>query len=184
MAASRSLRALGGWDFVTRGRFEARHDGHVWTVDLDYFDFGEKLHLYRDGVEVEVQRSPATFHLGDSASIEASMSVLGMRQVDLVVDGETTMLTPVGGTAEAWRLQLERERPGFSRLIGAISWTVLAVALIYEVPQLIALISGVVGADYEPPFTLPGVANFALGMAALAAALERALRLKSNRWLG
>ena len=181
---SRSLRPLGGWDLIARGRFETGHDGHVWTVDLDYFDFGEKLHLYRDGVEVEVQKSPATFHLGAGATIEASMSVLGMRQVDLVVEGETTMLTPVEGTAEGWRLQLERERPRLSRLIGAISWTVLAVALVYEVPQLIALIGGLVGAEFEPRIMLPGVANFTLGIAALAAALERALRFKSNRWLG
>ena len=161
-----------------------RHGGHVWTVDLDYFDFGENLHLYRDGVEVEVQKSPATFHLGGSATIEAAMSLLGMQRVDLVVDGEATMLTPVEGTAEAWRLQLERERPGVSRLIGAISWTVLAVALVYEVPQLIALIGRVIGADFEPPVTLPGAANFILGIAAFAAALERALRFKSSRWLG
>ncbi len=158
MSASRSLRSLGGWDIVARGRFEARHDGHLWTVDLDYFDFGEKLHLYRDG--------------------EASMSLLGMKQVDLIADGETTMLTPVEGTTEAWRLQLERERPELSRLIGAISWTVLVVALIFEVPQLIALAGG------NPPFLLPGAANFVLGLAALVAAIERALRFKSDRWLG
>ncbi len=177
VTASRSLEPLGGWDIVARGRFEARHDGHIWSVDLDYFDFGEKLHLYRDGVEVEVQKSPATFHLGPGATIEASMSLLGMRQIDLVVDGETTTLTPVDGTAEAWRLQLERERPDLSRLIGAISWTVLVVALIFEVPQLLALIGS------DPPFLLPGAANFVLGIAALAAAIERALRFKSNRWL-
>jgi hypothetical protein len=58
------------------------------------------------------------------------------------------------------------------------------VALIYEVPQLIALVGSASGADFEPPFTLPGAANFALGVTALAAALERALRFKSNRWLG
>ena len=91
MAEVRSLRPLGGWDLVSRGRFEARHDGHLWTVDLDYFDFGEKLHLYRDGLEVEVQKSPATFDLGEGATIEASMSLLGMRQIDLVVPGETTI---------------------------------------------------------------------------------------------
>jgi hypothetical protein len=34
------------------------------------------------------------------------------------------------------------------------------------------------------PFTLPGPATFLLGLAALAAALERALRFKNNRWLG
>jgi hypothetical protein len=184
VASSRSLRPLGGWDFVSRGRFETHHDGHVWTVDLDYFDFAENLHLYRDGVEVEVQKSPATFHLGAGATIEASTSLLGMRQVDLVVEDEATMLTPVEGTAEGWRLQLERERPRVSRLIGAISWTVLAVALVYEVPQLTALIGGAVGVDFEAPITLPGAANFTLGIAALAAALERALRFKSNRWLG
>ena len=181
---SRSLRPLGGWDLVSRGRFEACHAGHVWTVDLDYFDFGEKLHLYRDGVEVDVQKSPANFALDQSATIRAAMGLLGMRQVELVVDGETTTLTPVDGTAEAWRLRLARERPETSVLIGAISWAVLVAALIYEVPQLIALISDAVGADFEPPFTLPGPANFLLGLAALAAALERALRFKSNRWLG
>jgi len=184
MAEVRSLRPLGGWDLVSHGRFEASHDGHLWTVDLDYFDFGEKLHLYRDGLEVEVQKSPATFDLGEGARIEASMSLLGMRQVDLVVPGETTILTPVDGTAEAWRLQLERERPALSRLVGAVSWVVLLVALLYEVPQLIALIAKPLGMDFEPPVTLPGAANFVLGITALAAAVERALRFKSNRWLG
>ena len=58
------------------------------------------------------------------------------------------------------------------------------VALVCEVPQLIALIGGAMGADVEPPFMLPGGANFVLGVAALAAALERALRFKSSRWLG
>jgi hypothetical protein len=181
---SRSLRPLGGWDLVSRGRFEARHDGHLWTVDLDYFDFGEKLHLYRDGVQVEVQKSPAEFQLGDGATIEASMSLLGMRQVDLVVAGEATTLTPVDGTAEGWRLQLERERPEVSRLVGVISWAVLVVALVFEVPQLIGLIAEAAGTDFEPPFMLPGAANFILGLAALAAAVERALRFKTSRWLG
>ena len=184
MAESRSLSPLGGWDLVARGRFQVRHGGHVWTVDLDYFDVRERLSLYRDGVRVEVQSSPATFRLDDGATILASMSLLGMRQVDLVVEGQTTPLVPVDGTAEAWRFRLERERPGLSRLIGAISWTVLVLALVYEVPQLIALIGGVVGADVDPPLTLPGAVNTAVGLLALAAALERALRFKSSRWLG
>jgi hypothetical protein len=61
---------------------------------------------------------------------------------------------------------------------------VLAVALVYEMPQVIALIGRAVGAYFEPPITLPGAAIFTLGIATLAAALERALRFKSNRWLG
>jgi hypothetical protein len=177
------MRPLGGWDFVSRGRFETHHDGHVWSRP-GLLRFGENLHLYHDGVEVEVQKSPATFRLVAGAMIEASTSQLGMQRVDLVVEDEATMLTPVEGTAEGWRLQLERERPRVSRPMGAIAWTVLAVALVYEVPQLIALIGGAVGVDFEAPITLPGAANFTLGIAALAAALERALRSKSNRWLG
>jgi hypothetical protein len=180
----RALRPLRGWDLVSHGRFEASLGGHVWTVDLDYLDFGEKLHLYRDGVEVEVQRSPARFDLGRGAAIEASMGLLGMQQVDLIVEDEKTPLTPVDGTAEAWRLRLARERPGTSRLLGVVSWVVLVMALVYETPQLIALLGNALGADFEPPITLPGAANFALGIAALAAASERALRFKSNRWLG
>jgi hypothetical protein len=184
MSGIRSLRPLGGWDLVSHGRFEARHRGHVWTVDLDYLDFGEKLHLYRDGIEVEVQKSPARFDLGQGATIEASMGLLGMQQADLIVADETTALTPVDGTAEGWRLTLAREHPEASRLIGVVSWAVLVIGLVYEVPQLIALLGSVLGADFDPPLTLPGAANLALGMATLAAALERALRLKSSRWLG
>ena len=178
------MRPLGRWDLVSRGRFEASHDGHVWTVDLDYFDFGEKLHLFRDGIEVEVQKSPATFRLDHTASIEASMGLLGMKQVDLVVNGETRALLPVDGTAEAWRLRLEQDRPELSRAIGAASWVVLVIALVLEVPQLVALIGDGLGADLQPPLMPSGPANFLIGIAALAAAVERALRFKSNRWLG
>jgi hypothetical protein len=81
------------------------------------------------------------------------------------------------------RLKLERERPEVSHLIGAVSWVVLVIALVYEVPQLIALVAKTTGADFDSPFTLPGAANFALGIAALVAAVERALRFKTNRWL-
>ena len=169
---------------MSRGRFETSHDGHVWTVDLDYFDLGEKLHLYRDGVEVDTQKSPATFELTGEAVIEAAMSLLGMRRIHLVAGGEARQLTPVDGTAEAWRLRLERERPSASRLIGVLSWAVLVVALVYEVPQLVALASQAVGGGFEAPVVLPGALNFLLGIAALAAALERALRFKTSRWLG
>jgi hypothetical protein len=46
------------------------------------------------------------------------------------------------------------------------------------------LAGNALGADFEPPLTLPGAANLMLGIAAHAAALERALRFKTSRWLG
>jgi 5-enolpyruvylshikimate-3-phosphate synthase len=39
---------------------------------------------------VDTRKSPATFDLGAGTTIRASMGVLGMRQIDLVVDGQTT----------------------------------------------------------------------------------------------
>jgi NAD/NADP transhydrogenase beta subunit len=62
-------------------------------------------------------------------------------------------------------------------VIGAISWVVLVIALVTGVAELISL----TGAD--PPLVIGGALGTALGFAALAAALERALRFKSNRWL-
>ncbi|MET0763060.1 MAG: hypothetical protein ABWZ63_12130 [Thermoleophilaceae bacterium] len=126
---------------------------------------------------VDTRKSPATFELGAGATIKASMGVLGMRQIDLVLGGQTTLLAPVDGTPEAWRLRLEREHPGLSRVIGAISWVVLVIALVTGVAELISLTGA------EPPLVIGGAVGTLLGFAALAAALERALRFKSNRWL-
>ena len=105
------------------------------------------------------------------------MGVLGMRQIDLVVDGQTRALAPVDGTLEAWRLGLARDRPQLSRAIGAVSWIVLVIALVTGIGELIAL-TGV-----DPPVALGQPFNTILGFAALLAALERALGLKTNRWL-
>ena len=177
MDESQRLKPLDGWSAAFRGRFETRHGDHTWTVDVDFLDPGQRLALYRDGERVESQKSPALFELDTGAAIKASMSVLGMRQIDLVDDGETTVLAPVDGTLEAWRLRLARERPGLSRVIGAVSWTVLVIAFVTGLAELIAL-TGI-----EPPFALGNPLNTVLGLAALAAALERALRFKSNYWL-
>ena len=84
------------------------------------------------------------------------------------------------GTPEAWRLRLERERPGLSRAIGTASWIVLVVALVLGIGELIALVDVWI----ESPPRLPGPLGILFGLAALVAAFERALRFKSNRWLG
>jgi hypothetical protein len=146
-------------------------------VDVDFLDFGQKLSLYRDGIQVEVKKSPATFELGPGATIEAGMGMFGMRRIDLVVDGEPTVMTPVDGTLEAWRLRLHRDRPQLSHAIGAISWTVLVIALLAGIGELLAL------AGVDTPIALGQPFATVLGVAALLAALERALRFKSNRWL-
>ncbi len=171
------LEPLDRWDVVNRGRFEAAHNGHTWTVDVDFFDFSEKLRLYCDGTHVTTRKSPATFEIGPGVRIEAAMGAFGMRKIELVEGPVSTTLTPVEGTAEAWRLGLARERPELSRAIGATSFVVLVIAAVFGVIELIEL----AGADV--PLGLPAPVGVVLGFAALAAAIERALRFKSNRWL-
>ena len=173
-----SLQPLGRSAFVTRGRFETQHDAHRWTVDVDYFDFHEVVRLYRDGVEVGEQRSPASFRLTQQATINATIGLLGMRKTELMVDGSQIPLTPAAGTAEARRTQLERVHPTVSRSISVLAWMVLAIALVVEVPQLIALLASGFGVEQVP--TAPAAVNTIVGLAALAAALERALRFQSR----
>ena len=139
MSESQSLKPLAGWSAAFRGRFETRHLGHTWTVDADFLDLDQRLALYRDGDLVERKRSPASFELGPGASIEAAIGVFGMRRIELVAGTATTMLEPVEGTLEAWRLGLARERPGLSTVIGAVSWTVLVIALVTGIGELLGL---------------------------------------------
>ena len=113
------------------------------------------------------------------------MGPLGMKQVDLVVNGEKlARCYPSTGRPRRGASGSSRIARELSRAIGAASWVVLVIALVLEVPQLAALIGDGLGADLEPPLMPSGPANFIIGIAALAAAVERALRFKSNRWLG
>jgi hypothetical protein len=178
MDSGEKLRPLGGWDVITRGRFEAVHAGHQWVIDLGFFDPGERIALYRDGQLVDEARSPASFDLDSRARIVASLGVLGMKEAALEVDGVRTMLTPAVGTGEAWRLGLERQRPGLSRAIGFVSVAVLLVALVVDGSEILGLIDR----DLDP-LGLPGLVAAIAGFLALGAAIERALRLKCNRWL-
>ncbi len=171
------LEPLDRWDVVNRGRFEAAHDGHTWTVDVDFFDFSEQLRLYCDGIHVATRKSPARFEIGPGVRIEAAVGAFGMRKIELVEGAVSTTLAPAEGTAEAWRVGLARERPDLSRAIGVASFVVLVIAAVYGAIELIEL-TGV-----DAPLGLSAPVGVVLGFAALAAAIERALRLKSNRWL-
>ena len=56
----------------------------------------------------------------------------------------------------------------------------LALALVYEIPPLIALIGKAGGADIEAPITLPGAANLVLGIAWFAIQEQPLARLTGD----
>src|SRR5690625_5336986 len=74
------------------------------------------------------------------------MSTYGLRRAHVVLpDGTERRLDPAPGTAERWRADLERDHPTASRRLAYVSWTVLVVALVLQVPQLLALGSVLTG---------------------------------------
>jgi hypothetical protein len=135
------LEPVRGVQVISRGVYEIDYAGHSYTVEVDYFDVAEKVHLYRDGARIATEKSPARFELDGGATIEAQMGLLGMKRLRLVEPGRETQLQPATGTAEAGRAAFERDHP------------------------------------------LPPLALGALGVLALAAALDRALRFQHNRLL-
>ncbi len=87
------------------------------------------------------------------------------------------------GTAERWRSDLDRDNPTLSRQLAAASWTVLVLALLLQVPQLLELVANGTGwFSFTSPVTLPSSLNTPLTIAGALAGLERALRLRYH-WL-
>lgn len=172
------------WHPLHRSVMGVEHGGSRWHIDVDFFDWDEKVHLYRDGRQDRVQRGKARFELPTGARIEAALSTYGLRRAHLVLpDGTERQLEPAPGTAERWRADLEREHPTVSQWLGRISWAVLVVALLLQLPQLVALVSTLTGwFEFSSPVTLPGWLNTPLSVAGVLAGIERALRLRYH-WL-
>lgn len=173
-----------------RSSYATEHAGSTWTVDVDYFDIGERMWLYRDGQLVDRQASPATFRLPGGALIEAELALYGMKRAHLVLDGESRRLEPVSGTWEHARLDFARRHPAASTAVSVLSFAVLAFALVAGLPQLYELLSGtdwwqgLTGwGRFHSPWQLPGWANTLLGVAGIAAGLERGASMRHNTWL-
>lgn len=192
------LRPVSGMQWTWRGQFVTEVDGHEYAVDTDFFDLAERMLLYRDGVQVARAASPATFVLAalpdapehaEDTRIEAAMSLYGMKRAHVVTGSGERQLAPAPGTAEAWRARFERDRPGLSRLLAVLSFTILALALVLELPQLLEWVTSsgwwqaVSDWTFTSPVTLSAPANTAMTTAGVAAGLERALRVRHQWWL-
>lgn len=182
---ARTLRPVSGWEVIWRGSFAARHRGVDYAIDLDFFDFSERIHLYRDGEFAETRKSPATFTVDDDTTLEASMSLYGMKRAHLVHRGEgrAVQLSPRPGTAEARRAAFAKRFPALNRWIGLLAWAVLVFAALTQLPVIYnATIAQWFDATL-PTLALPGWLNITLAVAGLLAAIDRALQLQHNRWI-
>lgn len=146
-----------------------------------------KVNLHRGGRQHAVSRSPALFPVEDG-TIEVAVSNFGLKRCHYVThDGAERQLVPDPRSAEGRRARLERRRPGLSRAMGLVSSVTLLVAVvlllqqiavpILQVPPIVERIGAV-----EPLIRLPLWLTISLGIAAVIASVERALRLRYH-WL-
>lgn len=143
--------------------------------------------LYVDGVQVQRSDLPAAFPVPGGV-LEVAAGLYGLTRMHLVTeDGRERMLAPHPRSLEGLRARFAQRFPGISRAIGAAAVVILLLALALLVPQLLELVTGMeVVAErigtFTSPLQLPGWASTALLVAGIAAALERALTLRSH-WL-
>ena len=169
---------------------DERGAAHAYAVDVDFFDLtwdlDTRARLYRDGREVAVASTPAVFEV-PGGRIEVATSLYGLTRAHLVEDGRERSLTPHPRSGEGWRAALAARRPVLSQIVGGVAIAILVVSLAVSVPQLLAWVSEweVVAetlGTVEAPFSLPSWVASTLTVAAIAAAVERALALR-NHWL-
>ncbi|GAB2621096.1 hypothetical protein [Pseudactinotalea suaedae] len=183
------------WQPLSRALFHLSLTGadgepETWSVDVRLWgdDNGDVFaELYRNGAHHARSKVPAELPV-TGGTVQVATSSYGLRRCHYVTEsGQERQLVPDPASAEGRRARLERDRPGLSRAIGALTWTVLAVALVLGIPQIVEQITQIppvaenVG-TFTSPVHLPGWLNIGLGVAAAVASTERALRLRYH-WL-
>lgn len=159
-----------------------------YAVDLNYLSWDGMVHFYVDGRQELVSEQPTAFPV-PGGIIEVLVGASGLRRMHLVPDdgGQSRVLTPVAHSAEYWRAVTHQRHPRLSRWVGRVAIAILLIGVVLFPPQLLeAVTEWHVIADrfgtYSSPIVLPGWLTTTLLIAGLAAALERALMLRSH-WL-
>lgn len=162
----------------------------TWSVDVRIWGDSSgavKAKLYRDGRHHAESSLPAAFQVPGGV-VEVVSSFYGLKRCHyLTDDGVERQLDPDPASAEGLRARLERKHPAVGRAIGYVSIAILVVALILGIPQAVEQFSQIpVVAEHVGSFTsaiaLPAWLNISLGLAAVVASVERALRLRYH-WL-
>ncbi|QSB05282.1 hypothetical protein [Natronoglycomyces albus] len=172
---------------LTRTALATEHQGCEYLVAADFLGWDKSLALYRDRQLVEQRDFSGKFTLDDGARISVKLSLFGVKQANLKVNGVKTALKPTPDTIEYKRLRWNQKHPKRARWIGFASWMTLVAAVVVGLPQLAEQIGQIDalrdwGYSFTSPLHLPAALNTALGTAAMVAAIERATRMKYS-WL-
>lgn len=199
------LRDYRLWQLFARSVFFlelADHDGisHAYAVDVRYLadaktrqqhDNGEgraPAALYRNGVQVSRSNVPTAFPVPGGV-IEVATTAFGLKRMHFVSEtGVERALRPHPRSQEGLRARFGQRYPRASAVIGAAAVVILVVALAVnllhgaEALTHSPIIAEKVG-TFTSPIHLPTWANTTLITAGALAALERATRLRHNRFL-
>ncbi|WP_246012488.1 hypothetical protein [Myceligenerans xiligouense] len=164
----------------------------VHTVEVkhagDSRDGVVRARLYLDGHLRLESKLPARFPV-EGGHIEVRVSQAGMRRCHYIADdGTERRLVPDPRSAEGRRMRFAREHPTASALVGLVAVVMLIIGIGLNLLQVAEPISEIppiaetVG-TFRSPLHLPVWLNVALGFGAVAAATERALRMRYHRLL-
>lgn len=193
----RALKRFRWWQVTGRTLFHLRlpgDDGRQTVYSVDAKRGGDRgtgeftADLYLHGRQHARSKLPAVFPVRGGA-IEVRMSVFGLKRCHYVTAGGAEhQLVPDPRSAEGRRAHLDRAHPALSRLIGLLSATVLVIALLLVIPQIVEPLSEVPPVaerfgTFTSPVRLPTWLNITVVVTSLAASTERALRLRYSRLL-
>jgi hypothetical protein len=195
----RELKPFRWWQPFSRSLYSlvlGRDDGRqaVYMVDVHHrrrffaTDGKGTADLYLDGRHQAQSKLPAVFPAPGGA-IEVAESPFGLKRCHYVeAGGEQRPLIPDYTSAEGRRAHLARRHPALSRAISVTSVLLLLISVLLLIPQLIEVafrlppVAARFGA-FVSPVSLPGWLNSLVGIGAVLASVERALRLRHNHFL-
>lgn len=193
----RPLKRFRWWQLLGRSLFHLElvdSEGHPvrYAVDVRQWRTDEngnlKVFLYRGGRQHAVSRVPAVFPV-EGGVVEVAASNFGLKRCHFVSDsGAEQQLQPDAHSAEGRRARFDARRPRLSRVVGAVSIVALLVGVVLLLQQIavpvlqIPPIAEWIG-PVEPLIRLPLWLTIGLGLAAVIASTERALRMRYRWWL-
>lgn len=188
----RELQRFRWWQLPLRSLFWLRLPGagghdRLHAIDVRHWarldNSKIRAHLFVDGRHMAASRLPAVFPV-DGGVIEVAMSSYGIRRCHYrPLGGQPRRLMPDPASAEGRRASFGARRPGLSRAIGIGSVLLLVIGVGLNLLQLAEPVSQIPSVTqrvgtFESPVHLPIWLNLALGVGAVLASMERALRLR------